>query len=152
MKLLLIVLYSGFNMKIQNLAITEASQEQSARRQGPKELRTPQVDTVRPPRVLSLQHPKELTAKRTRSRTRTFVIWPPSRRRLDAGLRLRRSGGTPTCRSSAVETGEGTRGEEVLPLQGPGRGIQVVQATVVYWQAPEGADIVKDAAIWDATA
>lgn len=104
-------------MKIQNLAITEASQDQSARQQGSKELRTTLVDTVRAPGVLTLQQPKELTAKRTRSRTWTFVIWPPSRRRLDAELRLRRSGGSPTHWSSAVETGEGTMGGE--ELQGP---------------------------------
>lgn len=97
-------------MKTQSLDITEATQNQRARRWRPKELRTTLVDTVRTQRVHPVKHPKELTAKRTRSRTRTSVIWPSSRRRLDAELRLRQSGGTLTHRSSAVETGEGTIG------------------------------------------
>lgn len=97
-------------MKIQSLDITEATQNQRARRRWPKEHRTTLVDTVRTQRVHTVKQPKEHTAKRTGSRTRTFVIWPPSRRRLDAELRLHQSGGTLTHRSSAVETGDGTMG------------------------------------------
>lgn len=107
-KSLLNLFYSGLNMKNQSLNITEATQSQRARRQWPKEHRTTLADTVKTQRVHTLKRPKELTAKRTRSRTRTSVIWRPSRLRLDAELRLRQIGGTLTHWSSAVEAGEGT--------------------------------------------
>lgn len=104
-------------MKIQNLDFTDPTQkllegDQSPRQrhQGPK---TTKVDTVRAPMGRMCIQPKDLTAKRSRSRTRIFII-SPSSRPLYPGLHPRKSGGTQAHLCSPVETGEGTAGEELF--------------------------------------
>lgn len=100
-------------MKIQNLDFTDPTQKllegDQSPRQGHKGPKTTKVDTIRAPMGRMSIQPKDLTTKRSRSRTRIFIIshssWP-----LYPGLHPHKSGGTLAHLYSPVETGEGTVG------------------------------------------
>lgn len=100
-------------MKIQNLDFTDPTQKplevDQSPRQGHKGPKTTKVDTIRASMGRMCIQPRDLTAKRSRSRTRIFILSPSSRPQYP-GLHPRKSGGTLAHLCSPVETGEGTVG------------------------------------------